>query len=67
MDVLLEFVGFYIYVLFVLKDRDLGLILGNFVYWIYGVFVFLEENWEFMLCDLEKGEINFGFDIIICV
>lgn len=48
-DVKFEFVGFYIYILFVLKERDLGVIFGNFVFWIYGVFVFLEENWELMV------------------
>ncbi|XP_068741606.1 uncharacterized protein [Montipora capricornis] len=63
LDVPSEPAGLYIHVLFALKDRDLGSILGNFAYWIHGVFVFLEENWELMLRDLEKGEINPGLDI----
>ena len=58
LDIPSEPAGLYIHILFALKDRDLGSILGNFAYWIHGVFVFLEANWELMVCDLEKGEIN---------
>lgn len=63
LDVPSEPAGLYIHILFALKDRDLGAILGNFAYWIHGVFVFMEENWELMVLDLEKGEINAELDI----
>ena len=63
LDIPSEPAGLYVHILFALKDRDLGSILGNFAYWIHGVFVFLEANWELMVCDLEKGEINPDLDI----
>ena len=63
LDVPSEPAGLYIHMLFALRDRDLGSIWGNFSYWIHGVFVFLEENWELMVEDLEKGEVNADLEI----
>ena len=63
LDVASEPAGLYIHVLFALRDRDLGAILGNFAFWIHGVFVFLERNWKLLVQDLEKGEINMDLDI----
>ena len=63
LDVSSEPAGLYIHILFALRDRDLGSILSNFAYWIHGVFVYLEENWELMVQDLEKGEINANLEI----
>lgn len=63
LDVPSEPAGLYIHVLFALRDRDLGAILGNFAFWIHGVFVFLERNWKLLVQDLEKGEINMDLDI----
>ena len=63
LDVPSEPAGLYIHILFALKDRDLGSILGNFAYWIHGVFVFLEDNWQLMVQDLKNGEINPDLEI----
>lgn len=63
LDVSYEPAGLYIHILFALRDRDLGCVLGNFAYWIHGVFVFLEENWELMVQDLGKGQVNADLEI----
>lgn len=64
LEVKSEPAGLYIHILFALRDRDLGCILSNFAFWIHGVFVFLEKNWELMVQDLERGEINKDLEII---
>ena len=63
LEITSEPAGLYIHMLFALRDRDLGSIMGNFAYWIHGIFVFLEKNCEQMVRDIEKGEIN--ADLII--
>lgn len=63
LEVKSEPAGLYIHILFALRDRDLGSILSNFAFWIHGVFVFLEKNWELMVQDLERGEINEDLEI----
>ncbi|KAL9966001.1 hypothetical protein ACROYT_G024006 [Oculina patagonica] len=63
LDVFSEPAGLYIHILFALRDRDLGSIWGNFTYWIHGVFVFLEKNWELMVEDLAKGKMKADLEI----
>ena len=63
LDVKSEPAGLYIHILFALKERNLGSILGNFAFWIHGVFVFLEKNWELMVQDLARGEIKRDLEI----
>ena len=53
----------YVHVLFALRDRNLGMLEGNFVFLIYNMFVFMERHWQTLLKDVRDGTITEEFPI----
>lgn len=57
-EILTEPEAMYIHLLFGLKDKNLGLIEANFASLIYSAFRHLDENWESLVEDIEKGRVS---------
>ena len=57
-EVLTEPEAMYVHLLFGLKDRNLGLIEANFASLIYSAFRNLDENWDTLVNDIEKGSVS---------
>jgi hypothetical protein len=53
----------FVHLLFGLKDKDLGVIEGNFVSLIYTALVKMRTEWEQLVVDIENGYIHEGLDI----
>ena len=57
-EILTEPEALYIHLLFGLKDRNLGIIEANFSSLIYAAFRSLAFNYEQLVTDIEKGQVN---------
>lgn len=57
-DITTEREALYAHLLFALKDSEIGAIEANFVPLIHNAFVELEENWEQLVQDIARGEVN---------
>ena len=48
----------YLYFLFALKDRNLGMLEANFASLIYSGIVYLEQHWRRLVQDIESGQLG---------
>ena len=64
-DILTEPEALYVYLLFALKDRNLGILEANFAQLVHTGLAALEWQWESLVDDIERGRINtdLGIDI----
>lgn len=64
-DILTEPEALYVYLLFALKDRNLGILEANFAQLVHTGLAALEWQWKSLVDDIEHGSINndLGIDI----
>lgn len=57
-EILSEPEALYIHLLFGLKDKNLGIIEANFASLVYSAFRHLDEHWERLVDDIERGRVS---------
>ena len=54
-DITTEPEALYVYLLFALKDRELGFLFSLFAMQLYGALVAMEANWKNLVNDIKRG------------